>query len=123
MKLCFPVERDEGLDSVVFGHFGSAPAFIVVDAGTKEVQTVVNRDSHHAHGACSPLKAISGERVDAVIAGGIGPGALAGLNSAGIKVYKAFPGTILQNLKAFELDRLPRFAPGHTCAGHGDCAH
>ena len=29
MKMCFPVESDQGLESKVFGHFGSAPVFVV----------------------------------------------------------------------------------------------
>lgn len=31
MKVCFAVQRDDGMDSSVYGHFGSAPAFVVVD--------------------------------------------------------------------------------------------
>ena len=31
MKVCFAVQKDDGVESVVYGHFGSAPAFIVVD--------------------------------------------------------------------------------------------
>ncbi len=33
MKICFPVEQHEGLESQVYGHFGSAPSFVVVDNG------------------------------------------------------------------------------------------
>jgi len=31
MKVCFPVQKDNGIDSTVYGHFGSAPAFVIVD--------------------------------------------------------------------------------------------
>ena len=31
MKVCFPVPEDKGLDSLVYGHFGSAPLFGVDD--------------------------------------------------------------------------------------------
>jgi len=37
MKVGFPVELDEGMESKVYGHFGSAPAFVVVDTEKKEV--------------------------------------------------------------------------------------
>jgi ArsR family transcriptional regulator len=72
---------------------------------------------------CSPLKAIGSERVEAVIVSGIGAGALNGLSAAGVLVYKAFDGTVKENLRAFELHRLARFDHGHTCAGHDGCAH
>ncbi|MDA8326790.1 MAG: NifB/NifX family molybdenum-iron cluster-binding protein [Nitrospiraceae bacterium] len=123
MKLCFPVATDEGLDSMVYEHFGSAPAFLVVDAETKEKKTITNNELHHAHGKCSPLKAMGGAQVDAVVVGGIGAGALSWLNTAGIEVYKAFGATVRENLTLFEVHRLPRLDPSHTCAGHGGCAH
>lgn len=123
MRFCFPVERDEGLDSRVFGHFGSAPAFLIIDSETKEEKTITNKDMHHEHGMCNPVNALSGEQVDAVVAGGIGGGALAGLNSAGIVVYKAFYGTVRENLTAFGTRGLSLFTPDRTCAGHGGCAH
>lgn len=60
MKVCFPVQKDEGVESQVYNHFGSAPAFIVVDTEGKGVQRVDNRDLHHAHGACNPIMALDG---------------------------------------------------------------
>ena len=44
---------------------------------------------------CNPIKALSGEVVDAVVVGGIGKGAIIKLNSMGIKVYKAIEGLSL----------------------------
>ncbi len=123
MKLCFPVMETRSLDSMVYGHFGSAPAFIVFDTETKEEKPVLNGDAHHAHGMCSPLKALSGEHVDAIVVGGIGRGALMRLSGVGIKVYKASEGTVAQNIKLFEEGRLPIFSPGMVCSGHGGCAH
>ena len=125
MNLCFPVGKDEGLESRVYEHFGSAPAFIVVDvkSGEKKTKTIINSDQHHAHGMCSPFKALSGEQVDAVIVGGIGRGALMKLSGGGIKVYKAFDGTISENIKLFEEGLLPVFSAGMMCSGHEGCAH
>ncbi|MDA8087737.1 MAG: NifB/NifX family molybdenum-iron cluster-binding protein [Nitrospiraceae bacterium] len=123
MNICFPVGKDEGLDSRVFEHFGSAPAFLVVDVESKEKKTLINGDQHHAHGMCSPFKALSGEQVDAVIVGGIGRGALMKLSGAGIKVYKALEGTVAGNMKLFEEGRLPVFSTVMVCPGHEGCAH
>ncbi|GAB4262246.1 NifB/NifX family molybdenum-iron cluster-binding protein [Deferrisoma sp.] len=126
MKICFPVERPDGLGSTVYGHFGSAPAFVVVDTDTAEVSAVVNRDLQHEHGRCSPLKALDGHAVDAVVVGGIGKGALAGLSRAGIRVFAAFPGTVAENLEHWKAGRLPEWDPARTCGGHGHgggCGH
>ncbi len=58
MKLCFPIQHDRALDSEVFGHFGSAPVFMIVDTNTSTVETIGNADQHHAHGTCSPFRAL-----------------------------------------------------------------
>ncbi len=88
MKVGFAVETSEGVESKVYGHFGSAPAFIIVDTEEKDVLTVNNRDLQHVHGACNPVMALDGKSVDALVVGGIGAGALTKLNAMGIKVYR-----------------------------------
>lgn len=126
MKVCFPVENNQGLASAVFGHFGSAPLFVVVDTETGQVAEVINRDLQHAHGACSPVKALGGHAVDAVVVGGIGGGALSGLNRAGIRVYRAGALSIEENVARLQQGGLPQCAPGETCGGHGHghgCSH
>lgn len=119
MKICFPVVRNEGLDSRVFNHFGSAPMFLIVDADSRTVAEVVNRDQHHRHGACRPLFALGGQAVDAVAVGGIGAGALAGLLQAGLKVYQAETGTVAANLESFARQELAELTDQQTCGGHG----
>ena len=76
MKICFPTANLKGLESQVYGHFGSAPGFIIVDTESQAVEEISNNDLHHAHGMCQPLKALGGRVVDAVAVGGIGMGAL-----------------------------------------------
>lgn len=124
MKVAIPVAEEQGLESMVYGHFGSAPVFVVVDSETMAVESLGNRDQTHVHGQCSPVKALAGTRPDAVVVGGIGAGALVGLRGAGIKVYACAGGTVrhvLQQLKAGELPEVnensvcPGHAGGHTC--------
>jgi predicted Fe-Mo cluster-binding NifX family protein len=125
MKIAFPVQEDLGLQSPVFSHFGSAPFFVVVDIHGREAEVLANQDLEHKHGSCQPLAAL-GAPVDAVVAGGIGGGALVKLRAAGIKVYRGMEGTVQENLEMIRAGRLPEFAPDHTCAGHGPgepCAH
>ena len=126
MKIAFPVEADNGLDSSVYGHFGTAPCFVIVDAETGDLKGVDNRDAHHLHGQCQPMKALGDNPVDAVIVGGIGGGALSKLQASGIKVFCAVGGNVQTNLELIKNGKLPEFAVAMTCAGHqqGDgCGH
>ena len=124
MKLCFPVESDNGIKSEIFSHFGSAPFFIVVDTQSDTNTTINNQDLGHIHGQCNPMKALNGKMVDAIVVGGIGAGAISGLNKKGIKVYKASMGSIQDNIQLFEAESLMEMTMAHTCGGHiGGCAH
>ena len=67
MKIAFPTDSDNGLESQVFNHFGSAPFFIVVDSDTNEHEIINNQDLNHTHGKCQPLKALGGKNVDVVV--------------------------------------------------------
>ena len=125
MKVCFAVEKDEGINSAVYGHFGSAPVFVMVDTETGTVGTVGNKDLNHVHGACNPIQAIGGQGVDAVVVGGIGAGAISGLNARGIRVYGSAAETVKQNIDLLKEGKLPLLALQHACGGHtgGGCAH
>ncbi len=115
MKICFPVESDKGLDSDVFGHFGSAPIFVTFDTLTKSIDTISNQDLGHAHGMCNPLKALDGKMVDVIIVGGIGAGAINKLNEMGIKVYRASEGTVRDNIKIFKNNTMSEITGEHAC--------
>ena len=43
----------------------------------------------------------NGKKVDAIVVGGIGAGAIYKLNNMGIKVYKAVQGTVQTNIELF----------------------
>ena len=127
MRIAFPTQEARGKESMVYGHFGSAPIFIVLESETGEVEEVVNRDRVHAHGQCQPLAALGGKAVDAIVVGGIGAGALSKLNASGIRVYRAVEGSVEENLELFDKGRLPELTMEQSCAGHrhqgGGCAH
>ncbi|MBI5848083.1 MAG: diguanylate cyclase [Nitrospirae bacterium] len=126
MKVCFPVKDSPSLESEIYGHFGSAPSFVLVDTETSDLNVIVNADQHHAHGMCSPIRALGGHKIDCVVVGGIGGGALMKLNQSGIKVYKAATGTVRENLTLYTAGLLQAFTPGHVCGGHANgsaCSH
>jgi predicted Fe-Mo cluster-binding NifX family protein len=126
MKACFPVLKAEGLESEVYGHFGSAPAFIVVETDSNSITVIQNTDQHHAHGACNPMKALNNQEVDAIVVGGIGSAALNRLSQLGIKVFHAQASTVKENIAMLRTRTLPEFIMSHCCPGHGDrsgCKH
>ena len=126
MKVCFAVQENQGVDSVVYNHFGSAPLFVMVDTDVDGATVVDNQDKNHVHGACNPIMAMGGRDVDAVVVGGIGAGAIRGLNSKGIKVYRSMAATVKENLTLLKNGSLPELLIQHACGGHGHgggCVH
>jgi predicted Fe-Mo cluster-binding NifX family protein len=126
MKVCIPVAEYCGLESPVYGHFGSAPSFVLVDADTMAVELVGNQDQGHVHGQCSPVKALAGARPEAVAVGGIGAGAVLGLRQAGIRVYRATGKTVAEVVALLKKGDLKEIDWQDTCAGHGEdseCHH
>jgi len=119
MNLCIPVTADRGLESPVSGHFGSAPLYLLVDSETRATRTLSNARAVHEHGACRPLDALAGERIDAFLVGGIGAGAIMKLQSAGIRVFRATAPTASVCLDAFLRNELEDMDPAGACAGHG----
>jgi len=118
MKLCFPVENDNGMDSMVYGHFGSAPLFILYDSETNELDIINNQNMHHAHGMCNPLQALNGKVVDAIVVGGIGAGAINKLNIMHIKVFRASENTVQYNIDLFNKSLLPELTDNDACVHH-----
>lgn len=118
MKICIPVDEDQGLSSPICPHFGSAPHFMIVNTDDGSCRAIRNRNEHHAHGMCQPLQAIQGEQIDGIIVGGIGMGALNKLTAAGISVYQAQHPTVGLAVEAIKAGQLAVMSPGAACGGH-----
>ncbi len=124
MKVGFAVQVNEGLESTVYGHFGSAPAFVIVDTDLKQVSAVDNTNAHHEHGACNPIMALGGNSIDVMVVGGIGPGAIMKLNAMGVKVYRAGAPTVNENISLLGENRLLELSMNDSCQEHsGQCSH
>ncbi len=124
MKIGFAVQENEGMESQVYDHFGSAPAFLIVDTEGKDVLTVNNKDLNHVHGACNPVMALDGKSVDAIVVVGIGAGAIVKLNAMGIKVFGASAMTVKENLAFLTEGRLQELTIDDSCRGHeGACGN
>ncbi len=124
MKVGFAVEFNKGLESAVYGHFGSAPAFIIVDTDLKQVSTVDNTNANHVHGACNPVMALGGNSIDAMVVGGIGAGAIMKLNAMGVKVFRAGAATVNENIALLGENQLQEISMNDSCREHGgQCGH
>ena len=123
MKICIPADAHTGLEAQPFGHFGSAPYFVIHNTEDGTTDTIENANAHHAGGGCQPLAALGNQAVDAFIVGGIGAGAIQKLNAAGVRVFQSMPGTVLDNVNALASGTLPELAVAAGCKGHNGCDH
>jgi predicted Fe-Mo cluster-binding NifX family protein len=120
MNICIPVEADNDIKSPVCAHFGSAPAFMIVDIETGNCRAITNNNQHHEHGTCMPLQSLQGEQIDGMVVGGIGMGALNKLKAANIQVYVSGHATVGEVLAAFKAGSLKPMQPNMACHGHGN---
>ena len=119
MNICIPVEVDNGLDSPVCAHFGSAPVFMIVEIDTGNCRAIPNINQHHGHGMCMPLQSLQGEQIDSMVVGGIGMGAMMKLKAANIRVYLAEHQTVKDVVDAFKAGSLQLMQPNMACTHHG----
>ncbi|TSA01044.1 MAG: diguanylate cyclase [Deltaproteobacteria bacterium] len=123
MNLCIPITRDNGIQSPVSLHFGSAPIFMVVDTESLACRPITNGNLHHDHGMCQPLSQLAGERLDAMVVGGIGMGAYGKLKAANIRVFLSEHPTVEKTVAAFKTGSLREVTPATACAHHGNEPH
>ncbi|MFZ5652767.1 MAG: NifB/NifX family molybdenum-iron cluster-binding protein [Bacillota bacterium] len=121
MKIAVP--NDNGRVNM---HFGRSLEFALVEIeGSKAVsQKIISaRDLRHNHEGLAEL--LSGQGVEAVLVGGIGPFALEAIEKKGIKVITGAAGDILEVAEQYARGDL--FSKGAVCCGHhhghGDHGH
>ena len=123
MKVCVPAATDAGLEATPFGHFGSAPFFVIHDTETDTTDVIENANDQHAGGGCQPLAALGGRTVHAFVVGGIGAGAIQKLNTAGVRVFQSIAGSVSANVQALAAGTLAELAVASGCQNHGGCNH
>lgn len=123
MNICIPIEKNDGLQAMVYGHFGSAPYFAIVDTQKGTLEVVNNGDLNHAHGQCNPIGALSGRSVNILVTGGIGARAIEKLNAMGIRVCRAGANATVEDvLKSFEAGELKELGMMEACSHHSNCS-
>ena len=106
MNLCFPVLTDEGLASTIYGHFSSAPYFLVVDTTTKTTSAIANCDPQNPDAGCNPFLALTRLHLDGIVVGGIGDNAVRLMNASGFKVLEAQTASVAESVAQFEQNAL-----------------
>ena len=117
MKLCIPVVSNEGFDSEICGHFGSAPWFMLYDQAHETVEAIVNIKAEHEHGQCRPMDLLADRGIGAVICKGMGRNAIDAIERKGMKVFMTSGLTVRHAIDEFMDGRLVKFDAGQSCRG------
>ncbi len=118
MKLCIPIENNEGVNSLVYGHFGSAPFFLIYDTETQTHDAIPNAGAHHVHGMCNPLNALQNLTIDAVVCRGMGMRAILKLQEAQIRAFRTDDLTVQDVIAALENNTLAEMTIENACKDH-----
>jgi len=124
-RIVFACEENKGIQSEMSMHFGRCPFFMVVDVDGREVKKVeaVENPYFNGHVPGAVPQFINTLKVNAMIAGGMGPKAVDMFNGFGIEVATGVSGKVENVLNAYLDGRVKGFAPcahdhGDTCGGH-----
>ena len=123
MKIAVTCENNE-----VFQHFGHTPEFAVFEAEDgKIISETIIKTGDSGHGALATL--LSAEKVDVLICGGIGGGAINALARENIFVVGGAECNVRQAAEDFANGKLKvrenfhcnhhDHGEGHTCGSHG----
>jgi len=107
------------LDAPLSSVFGRCPTYILVETDTLEFEAVPNPAISAPGGAgIQAAQFVARRGAKAVLTGNVGPNAFGVLESAGIQVYLALPGTVGEAIQAFSGGKLQPVGaanvPGHT---------
>ena len=133
MKIAITCNNNE-----VFQHFGHTPEFAIFEIEENKVisKTILDCGTS-GHGALATL--LSDEKIELLICGNIGPGAINALKNANIKVIGGANGNVEEVATAFANNNLKvrenfhcnhHHNSNHTCSSHsgenhscGTCKH
>lgn len=110
MKIAVTFENDK-----VFSHFGRTPYFAIyeIEDGNLKNKTIVETPAS-GHGALVDF--LTEQKIEALICGGIGGGAVNALREAGISIYSGASGDVDEQVDSFIKGQLPM-------SGEANCDH
>jgi len=88
-RIAIPSNAEGGLDGERAGHFGHCDVFTLIDVEDGKIAKVTTLKNHeHVQGGCMvPVNLLAGQKVNALVVGGIGMRPLMGFKQVGIDVY------------------------------------
>jgi len=115
-----------GIESQADTRFGRCAYFVIVNVEgneIKEEKSIENPGVNMPGGAgISAAQIVANEKVKAVVSGNVGPKAFDVLNSLGIEIYQAVPGTVKENAEKLlrnELQKIDSASGGGFGRGRG----
>lgn len=102
MKICVPIEQDNGLNSIPSRDFGTAPLFLIHDTSSGETEVIENMEKDVFDGTYDSLKTLGEHRFDVLLVGDIQDQVLSNLKKMGKNVYRAIAGTVEGNIKVLD---------------------
>ena len=102
MKIAFATDGNNLRDKVAL-HFGRAKNFLIFDTEKETFEVFENLELKEKG---LPPDFLKSQNVEVVVAFSLGPMAFEKFKNYKIKALKAIEGTILENLKAFEENKL-----------------
>lgn len=102
---------------IISAHFGHCEGFEIFEVVEKTISPSIFLSSP-VHETGSLPKFLVDQKVDVLIAGGLGQGAVTRLNAGGIDVISGIAGNPLEAVKKFVDGGL--LSTGIPCSGHGE---
>ena len=119
MKICIPTEEQKGLESLAYGHFGSAPYFLIYDTVAQNYEMLNNNESEHEHGQCNPIQPLREKGVESVVVAGMGARALMNLQAMGIRVFRTSEvNTVKDIISIFDSSKIEELTMENSCQHH-----
>ncbi|MEI6089962.1 MAG: NifB/NifX family molybdenum-iron cluster-binding protein [bacterium] len=119
MKICIPIEEQKGLESITYGHFGSAPYFLIYDNIAETYEILNNAHAEHEHGQCNPITPLKEKNVNVVVVAGMGVRALMNLQAMDIQVYKIAESTsVKQIISNVDFSKMEMLTTENSCNHH-----
>ena len=125
MKIAVTCENDQ-----VFAHFGHTREFAIFETDGRTILSE-NRLSAGDAGHCALSSLLAGAKVDLLICGGIGPGAINALTAAGIELIGGASGNVREVVQALLNGTLEvrqdfhcnhhHHEEGHSCGSGHSC--
>jgi len=104
MKIAVATDEDKGLEAGLSQHFGRCPYYVVVDIDEGEIKGVktVQNPFYGSHGQPGEVPTfIKNLGVQAIIAGGMGPRAIAFFEQFGIQAVTGVSGMVKEVVRGF----------------------